>query len=105
MPRPQDTPTPCCRYGSAELRDAGRIALVATTSRRVNHAPEDDGPGITGLWVAAWVLGPVALGSLIRLLTYAADGVEVQVELFVWLLVGAKSIERRMASRIREPSP
>ncbi|MGZ4487292.1 MAG: hypothetical protein ACXVW1_05125, partial [Nocardioides sp.] len=30
----------------------------------------------------------VAAGSFVRLLTYAADGTQVQTELFVWLLLG-----------------
>jgi hypothetical protein len=57
----------------------------------------------------------VAAGSLLRLLTYAADGTPVQTELFVWTLLGAisgafsaccavlagvTSAERRIADRL-----
>ena len=76
---------------------------------------EDDGLTINGLWATAWVLGVAAIGSLVRLLTYAADGVPVQTELFVWLLIGTiasvfsagcavlagvKSAERRLSLRL-----
>jgi hypothetical protein len=54
----------------------------------VTDAPADNGPTISALWATAWVLGICAVGSLVRLLTYAADGVPVQTELFVWLLIG-----------------
>lgn len=76
---------------------------------------EDDGMTIHGLWATAWALGLVAAGSLVRLLTYAAGGVSVQTELFVWLLIGTiasafsaccavlagvKSAERRLSQRL-----
>ena len=76
---------------------------------------EDDGLSINGLWATAWVLGLVAVGSLVRLLTYAADGELVQTEFFVWLLLGTiasvfsaccavlagvKSVERRLSQRM-----
>ena len=79
----------------------------------------DEGFTINALWGMAWVLGLVAVGTLIRLLTYAADGVPVQTELFVWLLVGTiasvfsaccallagvKSAERRLSVRSRANS-
>ena len=49
----------------------------------------DDGLTGNGLWALAWLLGIVAAGCLLRLLTYAAHGELVQTELFVWLLLGA----------------
>jgi hypothetical protein len=78
---------------------------------------EDDGLTVQGLWAVAWLLGLVAAGSLVRLLTYAADGVPVQTELFVWVLIGTiaavfsaccavlagvKSVERRLSQRLSE---
>lgn len=78
---------------------------------------EDDGLTINGLWATAWLLGLVAIGSLVRLLTYAADGVGVQTELFVWLLIGTiaavfsaccavlagiKAVERRLSRRMSQ---
>lgn len=65
------------------------------------------------------MLGLVAVGSLLRLLTYAADGVHVQTEMFVWMLLGTltsvfsaccavlagiKSVERRLSSRLSMPA-
>ncbi len=76
---------------------------------------EDDGLTIKGLWATAWALGLVAVGSLFRLLTYAAGGVSVQTELFAWLLIGTiasafsaccavlagvKSVEGRISHRL-----
>jgi len=84
-------------------------------SPRVTDELSDDGLTINGLWGTAWVLGLVAAGSLLRLATYAADGVSVQTELFVWLLLGAiaaafsaccavlagvKAAERRLSRRM-----
>ena len=81
----------------------------------MDDLPHDDGLTARGLWAWAWVLGIVAVGSLVRLLTYAANGVPVQTELFVWVLLGAvaavfsaccavlagvKSVERRLTSRL-----
>lgn len=75
----------------------------------------DHGLTVNGLWATAWCLGLVAAGSLVRLLTYAADGTPVQTELFVWLLLGTltgvfsaccavlagvKSAERRLSRRM-----
>jgi hypothetical protein len=72
----------------------------------------DDGIDVSGLRAIAWVLGLVAVGSLLRLLMYAGDGTPLQAELFVWVLlgtvcaifsascavlVGVKSAERRLA--------
>jgi hypothetical protein len=54
----------------------------------VNNDIESYGLTIDQLWAAAWVLGLGALGTILRLATYAADGVRVQAELFVWVLVG-----------------
>lgn len=83
---------------------------------RVNEI-EDQGLTVQGLWATAWILGVVAIGSLLRLLTYAAEGELVQTELFVWLLAGAiaaafsaccavlagvKSAERRLSQRLSE---
>ena len=48
----------------------------------------DNGLTCNQLWAAAWLLGLGALGSAVRLAAYAADGARVQVELFVWLLLG-----------------
>jgi hypothetical protein len=53
--------------------------------------PTDDGVPIDNLRIAAWVLGVVAIGSLVRLLLYAGDGTPVQTELFVWVLLGSVS--------------
>ena len=75
----------------------------------------DDGLTIGGLWATAWLLGLVAIGSLVRLVTYAADGVPVQTELFVWALIGTiaaafsaccavlagvKGVERRLSRHL-----
>ena len=84
----------------------------------MSNESESTGLTIDQLWAAAWVLGLGALGTILRLATYAADGVRVQVELFVWLLVGIvaaifsacsavlagiKSDEQRMSQRVGEP--
>ncbi len=81
----------------------------------MNDGLIDDGLTANGLRAWAWVLGIVAAGSLVRLLTYAADGAPVHTELFVWvllgtiagvfsaccaLLAGIKSVERRLARRL-----
>jgi uncharacterized membrane protein len=55
----------------------------------VNEELVDDGISINGLWGTAWVLGLLAAASLIRLLSYAANGEPVQTEFFVWSLLGA----------------
>lgn len=81
---------------------------------------ENNGLTIDQLWAAAWILGLGALGTILRLATFAADGVRVEVELFVWLLVGIvaaifsacsavlagiKSAEQRMSQRVGESEP
>jgi hypothetical protein len=85
----------------------------------MTRSPYDDGIGINGLRGVGWVLGVVAVGSFLRLLTYAANGTPVQTELFVWVLLGTisavfsascaviagiKSAELRLArlARVRE---
>jgi hypothetical protein len=40
------------------------------------------------LWACGWALGLLAIGSRVRLLSYAAGGAPVQTELFVWVLLG-----------------
>jgi hypothetical protein len=49
----------------------------------------DDGLTVRGLWAWSWVLGIVAVGSLVRMIVYAAHGVPVHTEFFVWVLLGA----------------
>jgi len=86
----------------------------------VSNDIENNGLTIDQLWAASWVLGLGALGTILRLATYAADGVRVQAELFVWLLVGIvaavfsacsavlagiESAERRMSQRVGESGP
>ena len=81
----------------------------------MNSEIEDNGPTVNQLWGAAWLLGLGGLGSIIRLATYAAGGVPVRVEFFVWVLVGVvaavfsavcallagiKSAEQRLARRL-----
>lgn len=83
---------------------------------RMSDGLDDNGITAHGLWACAWVLGIVAGCCLLRLLTYAADGVHVQAELFVWLLVGTvagafsaccavlagiKAMEQRLTTRLR----
>jgi hypothetical protein len=51
----------------------------------------DDGIDTNALRAIAWVLGLVAVGSILRLLVYAGDGTPVQTELFVWVLLGTVS--------------
>ena len=85
----------------------------------VNDDLYDSGPSARGLWATSWLLGLVAAGCLIRLLTYAASDVNVQPELFVWLLVGAiaavfsaacavlagiKNAEHRLAYQVQQPA-
>ena len=41
------------------------------------------------LCAMAWALGIVAMGSVLRVVVYAAEGLPVHAELFVWVLVGA----------------
>lgn len=75
----------------------------------------DSGLATNELRGTAWILGLVAIGSLVRLLAYAADGVRPQAELFVWVLIGTiaavfsaccavlagvKSVERRLARHL-----
>jgi hypothetical protein len=74
----------------------------------------DDGFDSSTLWGLAWFLAIGALVCVVRLATYAADGVGVQSEHFVWLIVGVlagvfsaacavlaglKAAERRLAAR------
>src|SRR4051812_11184837 len=71
------------------------IAVERLAAAPVDYIPcmdqgvDDDGLTAHGLWAWAWVLGIVAVGCLLRLASYAADGTPVQTELFVWLLLGA----------------
>jgi hypothetical protein len=89
--------------------------LLSATFQPMNEDVSDDGLSVHGLWAWAWVLGIAAGGSLLRLLTYAADGAPVQTELFVWVLLGViaaafsaccavlagiKSVERRLTARL-----
>lgn len=55
----------------------------------MNDELTDDGPSTTGLWATGVVLGLVAGGCFIRLLTYATADNPVQTDMFVWLLLGA----------------
>lgn len=85
----------------------------------MTRSPYDDGISTSGLRGMAWVLGAVAAGSFVRLLTYVANDAPVQTGLFVWVLLGTisavfsascaviagiKSAELRLArlARVRE---
>lgn len=73
-----------------------------------------NGLTINQLWAAAWILGLGAVGVIVRLAAYAADGAGVRTDLLVWILVGIvaaifsacsaimaaiKSAEQRMSQR------
>ena len=66
-----------------------RDECARTTVTRVNEPADDTGLSVTALWTCSWLLGLVAAGCLIRMLTYAAGGVPVHAEFFVWVLIGA----------------
>jgi hypothetical protein len=83
----------------------------------VSNDTEGNGLTVDQLWAAAWILGLGTLGTILRLATYAADGVRVRADLFVWVLVGIvaavfsacsavmtaiKSAEQRMSQRAGE---
>jgi len=82
-----------------------------STNAKTTPQPHADSDGLIGM---AWVLGIVAAGSMIWMLTHAGEGVPVYAELFVWVLVGTvaavfsaccavlagiKSSERRLSAR------
>lgn len=79
----------------------------------------DDGLTVKELRGTAWILGLVAIGSLVRLLAYAADDARPHAELFVWALIGTmaavfsaccavlaglKSVERRLSRHMDRSS-
>ena len=79
----------------------------------------DGGPSARGLWGISWVLGLVAVGSLVRLVSYAADTGRAESEAFVWVLlgtiaavfsaacavlVGVKNAEYRLAYQLQQPA-
>jgi hypothetical protein len=103
---------------------AGYIAGMDPNSTNAETTPQphadSDGLIADGLIGMAWVLGIVAAGSVIRMLTYAGEGVPVHAELLVWVLVGTvaavfsaccavlagiKSSERRLSARKASPQP
>lgn len=51
----------------------------------------DEGVPVDLLRIGAWVMGVVAVASLMRLLVYADHQTPVETKLFVWVLLGAVS--------------
>jgi hypothetical protein len=49
---------------------------------------EKNGLTINQLWGAAWILGLGVVGVVVRLATYAAEGVGMRTHLLVWAVVG-----------------
>jgi hypothetical protein len=85
----------------------------------VNDDLVDDGLTSKELRGTAWILGLVAIGSLVRLLAYAADGARAHAGLIVWALIGTmaavfsgccavlaglKSVEQRLARHAEQSS-
>lgn len=79
----------------------------------------DGGLSARGLWLTSWLLGVIAVGSLVRLLAYAGDASDVQAEALVWVLLGAiaaafsaacavlagvKETEHRLTYHLQQPA-
>lgn len=90
--------------------------MGSATFPRTTDDAHNAGVPVDVLRFAAWILGVVAISSLVALLNEAGGGTPVQTGLFVWVLlgsisaafstgcfvlVGIKKVERRVAPQAR----